>query len=152
MCIVFLQDRTALNCACFVWPFGCYAFINLWFHARVLDLLLRWHSQRPVCLLCPWEAFRWPGSCHAEVLGNPFLVLPCVLMPSSWLCLLSSWNPLSNEAPFPVGTWRTARGRLRFCSLTRLGALCTPWHSTLGRWLQYGSNYSEIGRHCPIVL
>lgn len=84
--------------------------------------------------------------------GNPFLVLPCVLMPSSWLCLLSSWNPLFNEAPFPVGTWRTARGRLRFCSLTRLGALCTPWHSTLGRWLQYGSNYSEIGRHCPIVL
>lgn len=85
-------------------------------------------------------------------LGNPFLALLCVLTPSSWLCLLSSWNPLFNEAPFPVGTWRTACGRLRFCSLMRLGAPCTPWHSSLGRWLQYGSNYSEIGRHCPIVL
>lgn len=85
-------------------------------------------------------------------LGNLFLALPCVLTPSSWLCLLSSWNPLFNEAPFPVGTWRTACGRLRFCSLMRLGAPCTPWHSSLVRWLQYGSNYSEIGRHCPIVL
>lgn len=42
--VVFSQDRTGLSCVCFFWPFGCYAFINLWFHASVLDLLLRWHS------------------------------------------------------------------------------------------------------------
>lgn len=112
---VFSQDRTGLSCVCFFWPSGCYAFINLWFHASVLDLLLRWHSLssgQEECSSGPAAVtLRAPHRWH---LGNPFIALlrESLFPGSGWL--RSCWTPLFNEASSPAVTWKKVRGRIIF--------------------------------------
>lgn len=152
--IMFPQDRTVLNCICFClafWLLRIYQpLISCQCSEAPLEVAFTVASLSPLPLKS--SPLAWQLSCWGPSLLTPWESLYCStcwsLFPGS---LLSSSILLFHKAPFPVVTWKTVRGRLIFCSLTWLRVLRTPWHSSLGRWLNYGNNYSEVGSHHTIV-